>query len=87
MLCVGNLLPLNTYFASFLKQIRLFIFVHQKSLKLTFETGLLVHITYLNLCGQAENSKWILCSQKQVLNERIKDFWCKKYNFVMIKSM
>ena len=56
---------LKYIFLSFSKQMRwLFMFVHQKSWKLTFKTGLSVHNIHLNLCGQVENSKWILCSRK-----------------------
>ena len=52
MLCVGN------------RQIRLFMFVHKKSWKLTYKTGFSVHNIYLYLWGQVENTKLILSSRK-----------------------
>ena len=54
--------------------------VHQKSWKLAFKTSLSVHNIHLNCVGRSsiENSKWILCSQKKVLNVRIQDLWWTK---------
>ena len=40
------------------------IFVHKKSQKLAFKTGFSVHNIHLYLCGQVENTKWILRSRK-----------------------
>ena len=42
----------------------IFIFVYQKSLKPTFEIDFSVHNNLLNLWGQVENAKCLLCSQK-----------------------
>ena len=39
-----------------------FYFTNVKNLQ--YEIGLSVHNFHLNLCGQVENSKWILCSRK-----------------------
>ena len=39
------------------------LFVHQKSLKPMFKTGVSMNNNYLNLFGQIENSKWILFSR------------------------
>ena len=53
----------------FSKKIRwLFLFVHQKSWKLAFNTGFSVHNIHLYFCSQVENTKWILCRRKMVLN-------------------
>ena len=38
--------------------------LHQKSKTPANKTGLLVRSNLLNLCGQVENTKWILCSLK-----------------------
>ena len=42
----------------------IFIFVHQKSRKLAFKTGLSVQNIHFYWCGLIENTKWILCSRK-----------------------
>ena len=42
----------------------LFIFLQQKSWKLSFKTSYLVHNIHLYLCGHEENTKWILCSRE-----------------------
>ena len=64
--CVwGIFKTLNKYLSCFAKQIRWsFIFVHHKWWKLAFKTGFSVHYIHLYLCGQVENTKWILCSRK-----------------------
>ena len=36
----------------------------KKSSSFVFKTCYYVHNNQLNLCGQVETSKWILCSQK-----------------------
>ena len=52
-------------FIVFFKQITwLFSFVHKKSWKLTFTAGFSVQNIHFYLCGQVENTKWILCSRK-----------------------
>ena len=65
--CVGNFQPLMLLILS--HQIWVgFIFVYQKSLKRTFQTGLWVLIHLLNLCSSALDSQRLLCSQKVVVN-------------------
>ena len=49
-----------------------------KSLKPTLKTVFSVHHIYFNLCWQVVDSKWILCSQKQVLNVGISHLLCTK---------
>ena len=43
------------------------IILKLKSLKLAFKTGFLVQNINLYLCGQVENTKWILGSRKIVV--------------------
>ena len=62
--CVGNFIPINTYFCLF--QINLIIIYIFKSeiLKTRVKTGFSVYNINLYLCGRVENTKWILCSCK-----------------------
>ena len=64
--CVGEFLSFKYVFLISTKLIYgLFLIVHQKSLKNTIKPGYSVHNNHLNLCGQIEKSKWILCSLKR----------------------
>ena len=47
-----------------LKNCSQFIFVYQKSLKRTFQTGFSAQNPLLNLCSSAVNSQKLFCSQK-----------------------
>ena len=62
----GMFVLYNTYFCLFRNKSDdyTFIFVYQKSLKPTFEIDFSVHNNLLNLWGQVENAKCLLCSQK-----------------------
>ena len=64
---------------NFFKQIRyLFIFVHNKSWKLSLKHSFSLHNIHMNLCGLVDNFKWTLFSQKLVWNVSIKAFWYTK---------
>ena len=49
-------------------------YIHQRSLETACKIGFSVHHKHLNLFGRIENTIWIFCSKKQVLNVGIKDF-------------
>ena len=63
----------------FSKQIRWLIILYVRNLeKLAFNTGFTVHNIHLYLCGQVENTKWILCSRKKGAKCSYLNFWCTK---------
>ena len=39
----------------------------------SLKTGFSIKNSYLDLCGHVGNSKWLFCSQKQVLHDGIKN--------------
>ena len=53
-------------------------------LKLAFKTGFSVHNIHLYLCWQVENTKWILCFRKIVLNVQYLRFLMYKINLMIM---
>ena len=83
LLCVGNFLAFKYVFLVFFSKqcIWLFIFVHQKSWKFAFKTSFSVYNIHFYLCGQVENTKWILCNWKIGVKCAYLRFLMYNYNF------
>ena len=78
--CVVGIFSHYRYFFFFFEMNLIIIFVHQKSQNPAFKTGFLVFNNHLNLCGQAENYKWIFCSRKTGVEcGYLRSFMYKKY--------
>ena len=73
---------MNTYYRLFKKQLKWLSITY---LKLAFTPGTHCHNNHFNLCGQLENSKWILCSQKTGVKCEYLRFLVEKISLVKFK--
>ena len=63
-----------------------FLYIRNQSWKLAFNPGFWVHNIHLYLWCQVENTKWILCCRKIVLNVQNLRFRMYKYSLLHFKN-